>query len=892
MEETDIAEVVLNRTVGSRASAIFSYRIPPQLRERVQPGQLVWVPLRNQLMQGVVLYITPASAAASSAPSHKLREISDIADPEATIPETGLLLAQWVAETTLAPLAVVVRLLLPPGVGQDAVPSWRVTPHGATVDPSTLPTYERGVLYYLQQRGETTEPDLLHALRVNKSKLREVCLLLHEQEMVESGQQITPPKVRPRSEQCARLLIAPEDLEETLDALRLATKQQKVVGWLAEQFPIPTPSPVPFSRIAEATGANSGTLRGLEKKGILAIEKREVLRGPLTAAAAPDLDERNYRYDEITVPPLTAGQRQVWEKLATALQALDAQQEQGQGPGQQEQATGERVFLLHGVTGSGKTEIYLRAAAQVLRSGRQVVVLVPEIALTVQLVRRFAARFPGQVAVLHSGLSPGERYDEWRRVRRGDAPLVIGSRSAIFAPVAAPGLIIVDEEHEPGYKNDTTPRYHARSVALRLGKITGSVVVLGSATPAIESYHAAHSGQFTLLEMPERIGSTTGSDGLPYVQILPLPRVHLVDMRQEIQSGNNSIFSGSLLQALATVLDRREQAILFLNRRGAAQFVLCRDCGQVIRCPNCGTPMILHYRPEPPPRHPPDAAKQAEKQTEVQQVLLCHSCSHSELLPSFCLQCLSPRIKSFGIGTQRVEEEVARLFPHARPMRWDHDSATGKDAHSRLFDKFSRREADVLIGTQMISRGLDMPHVSLVGVVAADTGLYLPDFRSGERTFQLMTQVAGRAGRRTAGAHVIIQTYAPEHYALQAAQEHDYHAFYVQEISFRRQTGYPPFGHLVRFVYAHKDREQCQQTAADLAARLRATIKRLSLKGWEVIGPAPAYLRQLRGNWRWHLLIRTPPQQTPLARSLARLLDEIGPTANGWEIDGEPVNVL
>lgn len=889
MEETDIAEVVLNRTVGSRASAIFSYRIPPRLRERIQAGQLVWVPLRNQLMQGVVLHITPASSAASSASPYKLREIADIADPEATIPETGLLLAQWVAETTLAPLAVVVQSLLPPGVGQDAVPSWRVTPHGAIVDPSVLPTYERGVLYYLQQHGETTEPDLLHTLRVSKSKLREVCLLLHEQEMIESGQQITPPKVRPRREQCARLIITPEDLEKTLDSLRFATKQQKVVGWLAEQFPIPTPSPVPFSWIAEATGASSNILHGLEKKGIVLIEKREVLRGPLTAAADPDSDADDYRNEETTVPPLTAGQRQVWEKLATAIQTLNAQQERGQG---QEQATGERVFLLHGVTGSGKTEIYLRAAAQVLRSGRQIVVLVPEIALTVQLVRRFAARFPGQVAVLHSGLSPGERYDEWRRVRRGDAPLVIGSRSAIFAPVAAPGLIIVDEEHEPSYKNNTPPRYHTRSVALRLGEISGSVVVLGSATPAIESYHAARSGQFTLLEMPERIGRTTGSDGLPHSQILPLPRVHLVDMRQEIQSGNNSIFSGSLLQALATALDRREQVILFLNRRGAAQFVLCRDCGQVIRCPDCGTPMILHYRPEPPSRHPPDAAKQTAKQTEVQQVLLCHSCSHSELLPSFCPQCLSPRIKSFGIGTQRVEEEVVRLFPYARPMRWDHDSATGKDAHSRLFDKFLRREADVLIGTQMISRGLDLPHVSLVGVVAADTGLYLPDFRSGERTFQLLTQVAGRAGRRTAGAQVIIQTYAPEHYALQAAQEHDYHAFYVQEISFRRQTGYPPFGHLVRFVYAHKDREHCQQAAANLAARLRATIKRLSLKGWDVIGPAPAYLRQLRGNWRWHLLIRTPPQQTPLARSLARLLDEIGPAANGWEIDGEPVNVL
>ncbi|NTV65850.1 MAG: primosomal protein N', partial [Oscillochloris sp.] len=514
-------------------------------------------------------------------------------------------------------------------------------------------------------------------------------------------------------------------------------------------------------------------------------------------------------------------------------------------------------YLLHGVTGSGKTEVYLRVIARAMRLGKQALVLVPEIALTAQLVRRFAARFPGKLAVLHSGLGIGERYDEWRRLRRGEARLAIGSRSAVFAPLPELGLIVIDEEHELTYKHDAGPRYHARDTALRLAELTSSVIILGSATPSVESYYAARSGRYRLLELSERVGGGIGPDGLHRSEPLPLPPVRLVDMRREIQSGNRSIFSRPLQQALTTTLERHEQTILFLNRRGAASFVMCRDCGHVTSCPTCSNPLTLHYDSDPdaPPHHNSTA------NTQHSTVLICHACGYRSSVPIACPQCLSPRIKDFGVGTQRVAEEVQRLFPQARVLRWDRDSVRGKGAHSKLLDIFLNHQADILVGTQMIAKGLDLPMVSLVGVVAADTGLHLPDFRSGERAFQLLTQVAGRAGRRSAGAQVIIQTYTPEHYALQAAQEHDFRAFFTQEIAYRRELSYPPFGRLVRLIYSSASEGACKDEAEQLAARMHKAIASQQREGWGLIGPAPAFFQRQRGRWRWHLILKIPAAQ-------------------------------
>ncbi len=838
-----IADIALRARLSAGDSAVFSYRVPLRLHKLAQPGQLVWVPLRSQVVQGVVLRLYDEAAAP---PRFPLREIADIADPEASIPPVGLRLASWVAETYQAALYEALTLLLPPGTAQHADITWRASPEGTAFNLGALPERERAVLYFLRRRGETSEHDLERALEGSKTALREACMLLHERGLLLRGTALSAPRARPRTVRQARLLAAPRDLDTVLDDLKRAPKQRAVVEVLAA-----APERVlPVDELYAAASATAAMLRALEQKGLLALEEQEVRRDPLSDIAMPP-DEP---------PPLTGGQRQVWEQVSAALEGMRG-------------ATQSQQFLLHGVTGSGKTEIYLRAVALAIRQGRQALVLVPEIALTAQLVRRFAARFPGQLAVLHSQLSAGERYDEWRRLRRGEAKLAIGSRSAVFAPLPDLGLVIVDEEHEPGYKHDSAPRYHARDAALHLAGLTGSVALLGSATPSVESFYATQTGRLALLTLPERVGGAPAAPGQPPAEPLPLPRVQLVDMRRELYDDHRSIFSRPLQAALGAAIERDEQAILFLNRRGAATFVMCRDCGHVTRCSKCESPLVVHYEKE----------SSTDEPGEPQPFLTCHSCNEQMLVPAFCSQCLSPRIKAFGVGTQRVEAEVRALFPAARPLRWDKDSATGKGAHDTMLDRFLNREANVLVGTQMIAKGLDLPRVSLVGVVAADTALYLPDFRSGERTFQLLTQVAGRAGRRTAGAQVIIQTYAPEHYALRAAQEHDYHAFYQEEIAFRRQTRYPPLGRLVRFVYASSSRAACQREAESLAARLHASATDLRLGDWSIIGPAPAFFQRTRGRWRWHVLLR--------ATDPAPVLAALGPLP-GWSVDVDPVHVL
>lgn len=880
-QEPAIAEVVLTRPVGKQHNTHLSYRVPPPLRSILRPGHLVWVPLRHQQVQGVVVGI---SEHVEGVAEEKLRDIVGLVDAEAAIPAVGLRLARQVAASYHAPLFAVLALFLPPGVARESLATWRETLAGAAENLVELPEPERSLLAYLRRHGETSEHDLLRALRGNKKKLRDACETLHQRGVLARGEARQPPRVRPRTELVVVPLVSPAQLEHTLNELRHAPRQQAVVRWLAEQEngSESTP-PIAARALYAATGVDRTMLRQLEHKGMLRTEEREVLRDPLAPTASVPLSPNNAQRE--SVPLLTAGQRRVWEPIAAALESLRARTEQPEQEGAEQEGAEQEshVFLLHGVTGSGKTEIYLRAAARVLRWGMHALVLVPEIALTTQLVARFAARFPGQVAVLHSGLTPGERYDEWRRARRAEALLIIGSRSAVFAPMARPGLVVVDEEHEASYKQDSrVPRYHARDVALALGQQSGCVVILGSATPSVESYHAAQRGRYRLLELSERVGRMAVGSGKLQAQPLPMPQVRLVDMRRELHEEHRSIFSRPLQQALAAALERGEQAILFLNRRGAATFVMCRDCGHVVACPACGSPLIMHYEHEEEHR-----GSSKEKLSR----LVCHSCNHQELVPPFCTACLSPRIKSFGVGTQRVEQEVQHLFPTARPLRWDRDSTTGKGSHSRLLGQVERHEVDILIGTQMIAKGLDLPRVSMVGVIAADTMLFLPDFRSGERAFQLLTQVAGRAGRRDDGAQVIIQTYNPEYYALRAAQEHDYRSFYLQEIAFRRQTAYPPFGRLVRFLYVNRSQANCRRAAEELASRLREAAANVSPCEWGLVGPAPAFAQRVRGQWRWNLLLKVSGEPGETRAALARVLAALGPLP-GWTVDVDPMHVL
>jgi primosomal protein N' (replication factor Y) len=551
----------------------------------------------------------------------------------------------------------------------------------------------------------------------------------------------------------------------------------------------------------------------LLRKGLLGESTRAVRRDPLAhrslAPSAP--------------LALTAQQHAAYTAILAALH--DAAERPAPGAG-----GAPAVFLLHGVTGSGKTEVYLQALAATFALQRQAYVLVPEISLTPQTIARFAARFPGQMALLHSGLGQGERHDEWERLRRGAARAVVGARSAIFAPLANPGLIILDEEHDASYKQSSGVRYHTRDVAVELARLTGAVVVLGSATPDVGTYRQAISGlrpTIRLLEMPHRVATS----GLPPVQV--------VDLRQELRAGNRSIFSRALGEAVRGSLERGEQAILYINRRGAASFVICRDCGYVVQCHACDLPFTYH---------------------SATRELICHRCDARAVPPETCVRCQSWRIRYFGLGTQKVEEEAAQAFPGARLLRWDRDVAAGKHGHETVLDRFASHGADILIGTQMVAKGLDIPLVTTVGVVSADTALNLPDFRAAERAFQLLTQVAGRAGRAADGparpGRVVIQTYTPEHFAIQAAAGHDYAAFYRDEIAFRAEACYPPFARLLRLLYAHRNESRCSERAHALAAQLREVIAAQGLDGTEVVGPAPCFVSKIRHSYQWQVLVR------------------------------------
>ncbi len=514
----------------------------------------------------------------------------------------------------------------------------------------------------------------------------------------------------------------------------------------------------------------------------------------------------------------------------------------------------DKTFLLHGVTGSGKTEIYLRLCQEVLGDGKQVMILVPEISLTHQAIDLFTARFPGEVAVIHSRLSFGQRFWAWERLRSGKAKIVIGPRSAVFAPVRNLGLIVLDEEHDSSFKQyDQNPRYHAREVALRLAKLFGAKVILGSATPSLESYYQAKKRDFKLLELPERIGKTS------------LPKVKIVDLRGEFRGGSRSILSERLKESLNKVIAGHKQAILFVNRRGAATFVFCRDCGYVLKCPNCDVSLTYHLG--------------------LKAKLTCHYCNFNTDPLSFCPHCKSPYIKYFGLGTQRVESELRALFPRVRLARFDRDSTKLKDAHKKIYYDFLNHKIDILVGTQMLAQGWDLPKVSLIGIILADSDLNLPDFRASERTFRLLTQVAGRTGRGKSVGQVILQTYNPDNFAISLAAKHNYKAFYRKEILNREELFFPPVTQAIKLIYRGYKKEKVEKEAISLAGKLKTAIARFKLKTI-VLGPAPCFIPRVRRRYRYHLILMFKPGAK---RTKSRLL---GLVPADWIIDVDPESLL
>lgn len=658
-------------------------------------------------------------------------------------------------------------------------------------------------------------------------------------------------------------------------ALRSAETYYRVLSLLADAA-----QPLEIGDIYARTGATINHLRRLARLDLIRFGAEEVWRDPLA--------DRDFVAAE--PPRLTEDQARAWGRIKVAMIDAAAEEEAGGAPDAEQEddpvlpETAPPVpFLLHGVTGSGKTEVYMRAIDFTLAQGQQAVVLVPEIALTPQTVRRFAARFPGRVAVLHSRLTAGERYDTWRRARQGLFDIVVGPRSALFTPFERPGVIVVDEEHDPSYKQTAPvlpPFYHARDTAIELGRLTGAAVIMGSATPDVATYHRARGGRYTLLEMPRRVmGHRQRIESqatrlhlasryepfdpeLEDALTIPLPPIQVVDLRQELRAGNRSIFSRALDTAVTETLARGEQAILFLNRRGTSTFVFCRDCGHVMKCPRCDMPLTYH-RPR--------------------MQLVCHHCGRREPNPSACPQCGSRRIRHFGLGTEEVESQVAQRWPAARITRWDRDTTAGRDTHEALLASFIDHEADILVGTQMIAKGLDLPFVTLVGVINADVALGLPDYRTAERAFQILAQVAGRAGRGLLGGRVIVQTYKPEHYAIQAAAEHDYASFYIEEIRFRTQLMLPPFRRMAKLVLMEPVQEHGREEAERLAKGLRLHSRELALSATEILGPVPPFFSRVDGRYRWQIIVRSPDP--------VRLLADF-PVPRPWLVEIDPVDTL
>jgi primosomal protein N' (replication factor Y) len=806
----EYAEVSVNSPVSQRRT--FSYAIPFGLS--IDVGQGVWVPFGDKLFQGVVLELSHYPAV------EETREIAGVIEPRPLLSPSQILLARWISEHYLSPLFDAVALMLPPGFERKVVTFICSLPTLPEHNVTPLTPRQREVLELAWRLGRVSLRELERKLGAKKARL--IISQLIAQGLVVKSYELERVKVKPKTVPYLCLTVKVSEARQEAASLRekRAYRQASLLDFLAQQS-----QPVPLAQARQRVGCGKAVADALVSKGLANIELIEVKREPIS-------------YESITPSyplPLTTAQKSAFNSIQSSLMPAV----KGYNP--------PTVFLLHGVTGSGKTEIYLQALDEAVRLGKRGIVLVPEIALTPQTIERFASRFPHKVAVLHSKLSLGEQFDEWRRIRDGEFDVVIGSRSAIFAPQPDLGLIVIDEEHEWTYKqHDKSPRYHARDVAIKLAELTGAVIILGSATPDVETFYHAQKGDYRLLELSERVTPGEGS---------PLPQVEVVDLRQELKAGNRSLFSRSLSQATTKAVTNGEQVILFLNRRGAATFIQCRSCGFVLRCKRCEVALTYH---------------------STQDVLVCHQCNYRTSVPQICPQCLSRRIKFLGIGTQKLEQETSFTFPQAKLLRWDSDVTRGKHSHEEVLGKFRAHEADILIGTQMIAKGLDLPLVTLVGVINADTGLNLPDFRAGERTFQLLSQVAGRAGRSTLGGQVIIQTYSPEHYAIKAAAKHDYSLFYNQEITYRRQLHNPPFSQLASLVYSHTNEALCRREAERMKRLLVEERDSRGIAALSLIGPAPAFIHKLRGRYRWQIILR--------GSELFTFLLQI-PIPQGWVVD-------
>ena len=762
-----VAEVIVDVSTY-HVDRPFDYAIPQEWREMIEPGCRVKVPFGPRNVLGFIVGLKNDT----EVPEDKIKPIAQILDIEPVLTEEMLRMAKWLKTETICYEIDALQAMLPSALRAK---------------------YEKIVVLQVEVAKLPLDIQALFGKRqkVNFKEFEKVGLLPKLKELIANGyvkmENVVKQQGNIKEVRMVEITNDPLVLEQALAAATRAAKQRQLIVWMqAHLGEILAPH-----TLYEETGASATVLQAVIEKGAARFVQEEVYRDPFTKE----------------VP--RSQSLQLTQEQAVALQSIEKSMD----------AAEAKTFLLRGVTGSGKTEVYLQAIQKVLDEGKEAIMLVPEISLTPQMTERFRSRFGELVAVMHSGLSVGEKYDEWRKIQQGKVSVVVGARSAIFAPFTNIGLIILDEEHESTYKQEDSPRYHARDVAIWRSQFYQCPVILGSATPALESFARAKKGVYTLLSLKQRAMHQA------------LPSVYVADMREELQKGNRSMFSEKLIEGIRLRLERREQMVLFLNRRGYSSFVLCRDCGTVVQCPNCDISLTYH---------------------RTQEKLKCHYCGYEEHVPQLCPQCQSEHIRYFGTGTQKVEEEIYKLFPEARVLRMDVDTTKHKGAHEEILQAFGEGKADILLGTQMIAKGLDFPNITLVGVLSADTSLHLPDYRAAERTFQLLTQVSGRAGRHDKPGEVVIQTYTPEHYAIELSKMQDYEPFYEREMFLRRRSGYPPYYYVALIQVSHEDVMMAAEYAGRAADWLRANLS----EKVAIIGPTTASISRLQNRYRYQCLIK------------------------------------
>ncbi|MBV9502100.1 MAG: primosomal protein N' [Acidobacteriaceae bacterium] len=788
---------------------LFTYELSPTLRHRVQAGCRVLAPFGTRRLTGVVLRTH------NDPPGQELREVLVLRDEEPVLNQELLALARWISEYYCAPIGEVLKSMLPLSGETRRSTQYSLTDLGRDVARQLVIGSEMdaasSVLSLLEERARSAE-----YLASKVEGAREAVRGLIKRGWVTAEQQVDsrdPQRASAQRLQASFMRRAPADF-------KLKKNERELLAFLELH-----PGPHNLAKLGESVKNASAAARALARLELIALEVEGL--SP-TAIDSP------------AIPLLNSAQEEALRAVTTALNAKQYQ-----------------AFLLQGVTGSGKTEVYLRAIEATLQTGKNALLLVPEIGLTPAVAGQFFHRFGKQVAILHSAFGDAERADQWRRIQDARARVVVGTRSGVFAPIQNLGLVVVDEEHDGSYKQQETPRYHGRDVAIVRARNAGAVVILGSATPNLESRHNADHGKYTLVTLPERIAQR------------PLAAVEIIDMRVEfLETRKQAIFSRKLLQEIQQRLDQHEQIMLLLNRRGFSSFMVCRACGERLLCSNCSV-VLTHHRRD--------------------KRMLCHYCAYAEKIPSECPKCGSDYIQFLGSGSERVEDELHQHFPAARIARLDRDTAAGKGVFDQVLQRFRDGSIDILVGTQMIAKGHDIPNVTLVGVVLADIGLSMPDFRAAERSFQLLTQAAGRAGRGSSPGRVLIQTLNPDHYAIRFAAAQDYEHFYKKEIEFRKWLRYPPFAAFANVLV----RAEKQEDALRMATQLGYTLTPAP-EGVRVMGPAEAPVVQLKNEFRYQILLKTANRSVlrSVLNDLRRFAEKDKWKATALVIDVDPISLM